>query len=187
MSNYRRRHVPGGTFFFTTRLQDRSSDLLVREIERLRQAVRYARDKRPFHIDAIVVLPAAIHTIWTLPEGDTDYAKRWRALKAHFSKDLPAPTQRTPSQIKRGEKGLWQRRFWEHHIRDARDLAAHRTFIYTVPVQEGFVARPTDWPYSSIHRDHALGLSQHSTPQRITEPSYRHRPHTDAAHALRLG
>ena len=184
MSSFLRRHVPGGTFFFTARLQDRSSDLLVREIERLREAVRDTRQKRPFHIDAIVVLPAAIHTIWTLPEGDSDYSSRWHALKARFSKDLPAPETRTASQIKRGEKGLWLRRFWEHHIRDARDLDAHRNFIYAVPVQEGFVARPTDWIYSSIHRDNVLGRIHQRIPAQATNP-HLFRRHTAPERVLR--
>jgi len=184
MPNYLRRRIPGGTFFFTARLKDRSSDLLVREIERLRHAVRYTRETRPFYIDAIVVLPSAIHTIWTLPDSDTDYSKRWRTLKAQFTKDLPAPQKRSPSQIKRGEKGIWQSRFWEHHIRDARDLAAHRTFIYTVPVQEGFVARPTDWPYSSIHRDQSLGLT-HGYALQTAESAHLYQSPSGAAQALR--
>lgn len=143
--------------FFTVRLLDRHSNLLVQEIERLRAATRKTRTSMPFVIDEIVVLPAVIHTIWTLPEGDTDFGKRWRMLKSHFSRGLPAVENRDPTMLNRREKGIWQRRFWEYHLRDADDVAAHRHMVLTAPVQAGLVARPQHWPYSSVHRAIRLG------------------------------
>ena len=153
MGNYKRRRVPGGTYFFTVHLQNRNSDLLVTQIDALRAATRTTMKRYPFRIDAIVVLPATIHTVWTLPAGDADYANRWSMLKSIFSRALPDPEQRTRTQIKRGEKGIWQRRFWEHVIRDADDFEHHKALVHNAPVTARLVRAPTDWPYSSIHRD----------------------------------
>lgn len=153
MSNSIRAKAPGGTYFFTARLHDRNSDLLVREIDCLRRAMRLTMSRHPFQIDAIVVLPAVIHTIWSLPPDDAEFSNRWGMLKSLFSRDLPAPAYRTQAQVKRGEKGIWQRRFWEHLIRDADDLAAHRQMIHSAPVQAGLVAHPGDWTWTSLHRD----------------------------------
>lgn len=152
MANYIRSNVSGGTFFFTARLADRKSDLLTREVARLRAATRATRDRYPFEIEAIVVLPAAIHTIWTLPFDDADFTKRWSFLKRSFSRTLTGPEIRTKSQILRGEKGIWQRRFWEHHIRSRQDMADHVKRIHDAPVVAGFCARPQDWQWSSVHR-----------------------------------
>jgi putative transposase len=108
---YRRNRVAGGTYFFTVTLRDRRSDALVSHVGLLREAFRMVRTKRPFTIDAIVVLPDHLHAIWTLPEGDTDYSGRWRAIKSRFSHNLKKsgfPLTRD----KRGEYLLWQRRFW---------------------------------------------------------------------------
>lgn len=159
MANYRRILVPGGTTFFTVRVLDRQSRVLTDHIDTLRDCVRLARARWPFTIDAAVVLPDHLHMIWTLPPGDADYSKRWRLIKSAFSRQMaPVATPLTPTQIARGEKGIWQRRFWEHQIRDAADLAAHRAFVLAAPVQAGLVARPTDWRWSSIHRDVRRGL-----------------------------
>ena len=152
MSNYRRLRVPGGTYFFTAHLADRRSELLVRDIDRLRQVVRQTMQRYPFRIDAIAVLPATIHTIWTLPEGDADFSNRWSMLKSLFSRDTAAPAFRTRAQVKRGEKGIWQRRFWEHLIRDAADFDAHVTLVHTAPQAAGLVDRAENWLHSSIHR-----------------------------------
>lgn len=157
MSNYIRRHAPGGTYFFTIRLTDRNAQTLCREIVLLRQAMRATLARYPFRIDAITVLPNVIHTLWTLPPGDSKYATRIAMLKSRFSRALPMPPDRTPTQIRRGEKGIWQRRYWEHHIRDAADLARHRDLIYLSPVHAGLCATPQDWPHSSLHRDLAAG------------------------------
>ncbi len=158
MPNYRRCRVPGGTYFFTVNLLDRRSDLLVRHIELLRAAVRSVLVAHPFHIDAWVVLPDHLHAMWTLPEGDADYSNRWRAIKAAFARALPKTERRSPGRQKRGERGVWQRRFWEHTIRDERDYARHMDYVHYNPVKHGWVHRVRDWPYSSFHRAVAQGL-----------------------------
>jgi len=148
---------PIGKLFFTVRLQDRHSNLLLQVIERLRHATPKTLNAMPFEIDEIVVLPGAIHTIWTLPEGDADFSKRWRMLKSQFSRGLPAVEVGGPSDFKPYNKGIWQRRFWEYHLRDDEDLEAHRQMIHFAPVQAGLVKRPEEWLHSSIHRAVRLG------------------------------
>lgn len=157
MSEYIRKRSPGGTFFFTIRLADRSSDLLIRNITLLRRAMRETLERHPFRIDAIAVLPAVIHTIWTLPDGDTNYPNRIGMLKSRFSRRQPMPAHRTLTQIQRGEKGIWQRRYWEHEIRDEADFARHRDLIYQSPVHAGLCPLPQVWPHTSLHRDLAKG------------------------------
>ena len=121
---------PTGKLFFTVCLQDRHSNLLVQQIERLRHATRKTLNAIPFQIDEIVVMPAVIHTIWTLPKGDADFSKRWRMLKSQFSRGLPAVEVGGPSDFKPYNKGIWQRRFWEYQLRDVEDLEAHRQMIH---------------------------------------------------------
>lgn len=152
MSKYIRPKLPGATVFFTVTLAARGSDMLVREVETLRHAVRVTQLERPFGIDAWVVLPDHMHCVWTLPEGDRDFSTRWSVIKARFSRAMPA-TARRPSHEERREHGIWQRRFWEHHIRDEDDLRAHVRYCWTNPVKHGLVERPEQWPYSSYHRD----------------------------------
>ncbi|MEP3921039.1 transposase [Ascidiaceihabitans sp.] len=164
MSNYIRTHQPGAQLFFTVRLANRNGDLLVREIERLRHATRITHTRYPFEINEIVVLPAVIHTIWTLPPADSDFSTRWRMLKSQFSRGLPTPAHRDPVTIRRGEKGIWQRRFWEHHLKDADDYEAHRQMILKAPVQAGLVRRPQDWAYTSVHRAIRRGEYDPQTP-----------------------
>jgi putative transposase len=125
MLDYRRNRVPGGTYFFTANLLDRTSGVLVTNVDALRHSVRGVRARAPFHIDAWVVLPDHIHCICTLPPGDADYAGRWRSLKKSFSKAIPPTEYRSAVRLRRAERGIWQRRFWEHTIRDDRDYAAH--------------------------------------------------------------
>jgi putative transposase len=151
MPGYLRPKVTGATVFFTVALAERGDDLLVREVARLREAVRLTRAERPFGIDAWVVLPDHLHALWTLPAGDAAYATRWRLIKSRFSRGLPMGHLR-PSHRNRGERGIWQRRFWEHHIRDAEDFRAHMEFCRTSPVRLGLVDNPGDWPYSSFSR-----------------------------------
>jgi REP-associated tyrosine transposase len=158
MPNYRRNRVPGGTFFFTVNLLDRRSDLLIRHIAALRQAVRQVRTKSPFHIDAWVVLPDHMHCIWTLPEGDADFSGRWKAMKIQFSKSLPAIEPLSRTRALRGERGIWQRRFWEHTIRDDRDYAAHMDYIHFNPVKHGYATSAGAWPFSSFRRCVESGL-----------------------------
>jgi putative transposase len=151
MPFYRRLYQPGGTYFFTVNLADRRSRLLVDHVGALRGAFRYARARRPFDTVAICVLPEHLHCIWTLPEGDQDFSGRWKLVKTAFSRAVPASVD--PSTGRReGERGIWQRRFWEHLIRDDRDLDEHVAYIHGNPVKHGHALRPDDWPYSSWHR-----------------------------------
>lgn len=107
---------------------------------------------RPFSINTIVVLPEHLHCIWTLPEGDDDFSTRWRLIKDAFSKAIPAGEARSASRVQKRERGIWQRRFWEHVLRDENDFAIHVDYIHYNPVKHGLVDRPIDWPYSSLHR-----------------------------------
>jgi putative transposase len=150
MPDYRRNRVPGGTFFFTVNLLDRRSNLLVARIDAVRDAVRQVRARAPFHIDAWVVLPDHMHCLWTLPQGDADFPGRWRAIKTTFAKSLPIGEPRSPIMTSRGERGIWQQRYWEHTIRDDRDFATHMDYTHFNPVKHGLVAHPADWPYSSF-------------------------------------
>ena len=156
MSCYRRPDVTGATVFFTVALAARGSTLLVDEVERLRVAVRQTMAEQPFEVDAWVVLPDHMHAVWTMPAGDKAYGVRWRLIKSRFSMGLPKGTLR-PSHVARQERGIWQRRFWEHHIRDAADYRAHVEYCWFNPIKHGFVKRIEEWPYSSVHRDMRLG------------------------------
>jgi REP-associated tyrosine transposase len=124
MPDYRRNRVPGGTYFFTVNLLERSSALLVAHIDALRDAVRTVRNRRPFHIDAWVVLPNHMHAVWTLPADDADFSGRWKAIKIAFAKTLPKTEYLSPVRAAKGERGIWQRRYWEHTIRDQLDYEA---------------------------------------------------------------
>ena len=174
MSCYVRPRVSGARLFFTVCLSGRGGSILTDEILRLRAAVRETQAERPFRVDAMVVLPDHLHAIWTLPEGDVDYSTRWGAIKARFSQSMRRAGFTPPPALPRvmsgryagvnpglradkGEVGLWQRRFWEHHIRDERDYEAHLRYCWGNPVKHGLVERAVDWPYSSIHRDIRLG------------------------------
>ncbi len=152
MPNYRCYFLPGGTFFFTVNLLERDRDLLVRHVALLREAVRQVRAARPFEIVAWVVMPDHLHCIWTLPPDDTDYPERWRLIKLLFSRALPKNERINASRASKGERGIWQRRFWEHTIRDERDLNNHIDYIHYNPVKHGHTTRPADWPHSTIHR-----------------------------------
>lgn len=144
MPDYRRNRVAGGTFFFTMSLLDRGSELLVRRIDLLRDAVRRVRVRRPFHIEAWVVLPDHMHCLWTLPEGDADFPGRWRAIKIAFVKGLPAVEPRSSIMLRRGERAIWQRRYWEHTIRDDRGFSARMDYVHFNPVKHGYVEHPAD-------------------------------------------
>src|SRR5215469_9587917 len=157
MPDYRRAKVQGNTFFFTVVLADRSSALLVEQIERLRAAYRLAQSRRPFETVAICVLPDHLHAIWTLPDGDDDFSIRWALIKSGFSRGIEA-RPRSPSKIIKREKGIWQRRYWEHAIRDETDLERHVDYIHFNPVKHGLVSRVADWPHSSFHRYVEQGL-----------------------------
>lgn len=158
MTVYRRLRVPGGTFFFTVNLYDRRSQLLTDNISVLRDAVRKVHAKAPFHIDAWAVLPDHLHAVWTLPVNDMNYSARWQAIKTEFSKQIPPGEFRSASRESKGERGIWQRRFWEHTIRDGKDCAAHVDYVHFNPVKHGWVNCVADWPYSSFHKALAAGF-----------------------------
>ena len=152
MPNYRRAWYPGGTYFFTVNLLERSgNDLLVRHIDLLRESVRTVRASHPFTIHAWVVLPDHLHCVIELPIGDADFALRWRLMKSHFSKSLPRTETLSATRLRRGERGIWQRRFWEHLIRDERDFSAHMDYVHINPFKHGLVSNVADWPYSTFH------------------------------------
>jgi putative transposase len=152
MVMYRRNIVPGARYFFTVTLLDRASRLLVEQIADLRAAFHAARAQRPFTVDAVVILPDHLHCVWTLPEGDADYALRWREIKSRFSRRAPQGEQRSKGRLNKGERGIWQRRYWEHTLRDEWDVERHIDYIHYNPVKHGHVARVADWPFSSFHR-----------------------------------
>ncbi|HTU54329.1 MAG TPA: transposase [Acetobacteraceae bacterium] len=158
MPSYRRHRVPGGTYCFTVNLLDRNSSLLVDQIDILRDAVRTVRARAPFHIDAWVVLPEHLHCIWTLPPDDDNYSGRWRALKSLFAAAMPHSERRSAARVRKGERAIWQRRFWEHTIRDDRDYAAHMDYVHFNPVEHGLAACAADWPYSSFRLCVTRGL-----------------------------
>jgi len=152
MTDYRRLRVAGATYFFTVALADRRGDLLTRHVTSLRGSVRAVKARMPFHIDAWVVLPEHMHCLWTLPQDDTDYPARWRAIKGGFSKQVPIFEPRSASRASRNERGIWQRRYWEHMIRDEADYASHADYIHFNPVRHGLVETPSKWQFSSFHR-----------------------------------
>ena len=152
MPQYLRAKIDGGTFFFTVTLADRSSNLLIQETDLFRNAYRSVQGHLPFATIAICILPEHLHAIWSLPEGDVDYPKRWNLTKGGFSRRLPASAIRSPSKIAKREKGIWQRRYWEHAIRDEADLVRHVDYIHFNPVKHGLVSQVCDWPHSSFHR-----------------------------------
>ena len=158
MTNYRRDRTPGGTWFFTVTIADRKSDLLIREIDRLREAVRTVRHDWPFHIDAWVVLPDHIHAVWTLPEGDRDFSTRWCLIKSCFSRGVPRKEKLSNSRLRKGERGIWQRRFWEHRIRDENDYRRHVDYVHINPVKHGYVKQVIEWPFSTFSRCVAQGI-----------------------------
>ncbi len=159
MPNYRRNRVEGGCYFFTVNLLERyQNQLLIQKIDLLRDVVRHVRVQHPFHIDAWMVLPDHMHCIWTLPQGDADYAKRIRLIKTLFSKEIPK-TERYPNmRLRKGERGIWQRRYWEHTIRDERDYATHMDYLHYNPVKHGYIEKVMDWPYSTFRHHVQLGL-----------------------------
>jgi putative transposase len=148
MTDYRRNFIAGGSFFFTVNLADRRLHLLTQHIEALRSAFRETRRRHPFIIDAMVVLPDHLHAVWTLPEGDSDFATRWRLIKSGFSRRIPIGERISGSRAAKAERGIWQRRYWKHTIRDESDFARHLDYIHINPLKHGLATRVRDWPYS---------------------------------------
>jgi putative transposase len=150
--NYRRIKIAGGCFFFTVCLADRRASTLTDYIEDLKAAWRWTKSHKPFSSPAWVVLPDHIHCIWKLPPGDDDYAVRWKLLKGHFTRAMVARGKAKTGRRSR-ERGVWQRRFWEHAIRDERDLENHMIYIRGNPVRHGLVKDLEDWQHSSFYQN----------------------------------
>lgn len=121
------------------------------------EAARGVRERRPFEIIAWVVLPDHLHAIWKPPEGDADYSTRWALIKADFSRGIPKVERVRGSCLGKGERGIWQRRFWEHLIRDDFDRQRHLDYVHCNPVAHGHVSRAVEWPFSFFHRYRGLG------------------------------
>ena len=158
MPRYIRAFVPGGTFFFTVAILQRDRSLLTEHIGPLRTAFREVRSRKPFSIDAIVVLPDHLHCLWTPPSGDADFSSRWHDIKANFARSIPPGERLSNRRRSKGERGVWQRRFWEHAIRDERDFERHTGYIHFNPVKHGHVRCAAQWPHSSFHRYVRQGL-----------------------------
>jgi len=142
----------GGTYFFTVNLAQPGSSVLVDNIDTLRRAYALTIAEHPVCCNAMVILPDHLHAVWTLPEGDADYSERWRKIKARSSHAVGEMRRSLSKHLKR-ERGLWQRRFWEHTIRDEADFQNHVHYCWANPVKHGLVKRPIDWEFSSIHRE----------------------------------
>lgn len=140
--------MPGGRYFFTVNLLERRRDTLVRHIDVLRDAVRVTKRERPDHM----------HCVWTLSKEDTDFSNRWKAIKIRFVQKLPATERRSKTRVAKGERGVWQRRFWEHAIRDDLDYTHHVDYCHWNPMKHGLVQRLADWLYSSCHHYVEQGL-----------------------------
>ncbi len=162
MPNYRRNFVPGGTYFFTV-VTERRTSLFSNDRARtlLGNVMRRCFLRYPLDVVAIVLLPDHLHALWALPAGDDRYSMRWRWIKREFTRQWlthgGAEQRRRPSRLRQRRRGLWQRRFWEHTIRDESDLEAHFDYIHYNPVKHQLVQRPRDWPWSSFHRWVRLG------------------------------
>ncbi len=150
--DYRRVWHQGGIYFFTVNLlQRKGNNLLVRHIQPLREAVKVVKARHPFEIHGWVVLPEHFHCILELPPDDADFATRLRLIKVAFSKSLPKTERISATRVRRGERGIWQRRYWEHLIRDETDYRAHLDYIHYNPVKHGWAKQVKDWPYSTFH------------------------------------
>ena len=160
MPNYRRAHAPGGAFFFTLVTHGRRPIFQTPErVGLFREATRRVKRERPFEIVGAVVLPDHVHFLWTLPPGDADFSRRIARIKMEFTRSLGARSSRTlgeSSRRDRRESDVWQRRFWEHTIRDERDFEQHLNYVHYNPVKHGHATCPHAWPFSSfcewVHR-----------------------------------
>ena len=157
MSRYRRARTEGGTYFFTVVTYRRQKIFIEEEVvNQLREVIAVVKQNRPFVIDAWVLLPDHMHCIWTLPEGDNDYSTRMGMIKSQFTmrvkNKMERPEWLTESKQKHRESTIWQRRFWEHEIKDEQDFIRHVDYVHFNPVKHGLVKAVSDWPYSTFHR-----------------------------------
>ena len=149
---YRRADVKGGTYFFTVNLAERKRTLLVDHVDILRDVFRTVKQRHYFYIDAMVILPDHLHAMWTLPPDDNDFAMRWMLIKSAFSRQIKKGERCSPSRKLKGERGIWQRHYWERLIKNERDYKNHMDYVHFNPVKHGYVSQASDWPFSSIHR-----------------------------------
>jgi putative transposase len=152
---YRRAKVEGGTYFFTLVTEKRQKILcLPKNVSLLKDAFRYVMQRHPFIIDTFVLLPDHLHCIWTLPEGDNNFSTLWRLIKSYFSRrcETILPEYISVSRRNKKERAIWERRFWEHLIKDELDFQNHVEYIHYNPVKHGLVTAPKDWQHSSFHR-----------------------------------
>jgi len=158
---YRRARIKGGTYFFTIVTHNRRQFLCQPEnVELLRNSLLYVMQRHKFEIDAFVLLPDHLHCIWTLPEGDDDFSTRWQLVKRYFSQHCESQYKSyvSVSREKKNEQAIWQRRFWEHVIRDNEDYIKHVDYIHYNPVKHGYTKSPKDWEYSSFHKYVRAGM-----------------------------
>lgn len=158
MRKYRRTTIIGATYFFTLNLQNRKSTLLTQHVDKLRFSFKKVQANHPFAIDAIVILPDHLHLMMTLPQDDLEYSKRLNLIKGAFSRQIEPYEPISISRHRKRERGIWQRRFWEHCIRNNTDYQQHINYIHFNPVKHHHVSYPNQWPYSSIHRYIQLGI-----------------------------
>jgi putative transposase len=152
---YRRAYTKGGCYFFTVVTEKRQPLFLDdTNVNLLRDAFRAVMKKYPFVMDAVVILPDHLHCIWTLPANDADFSTRWRLIKTRFTKQCAYQYKQTPNanRIKKKQQAIWQHRYWEHQLRDERDVEQHIDYIHYNPVKHHYVNKASDWQYSSIHR-----------------------------------
>ncbi|ADE15902.1 protein of unknown function DUF1568 [Nitrosococcus halophilus Nc 4] len=153
MPNYRRLYIEGGAYFFTVVTYERRPLFADEDtVLQLKQAFRHVKAQLPFVMEAIVVLPDHFHAVWRLPPGDSDYSERWRRIKYRFSLQFEGLSSCSSSRRRRREKRVWQRRFWEHILRDEEDYRRHLDYIHYNPVKHGYAVAPREWPYSSFRR-----------------------------------
>lgn len=158
MRQYIRDNTKGGCYFLTFALADRRSQLLITHIDHFRKAYAATLKRHPFHLDAMVVLPDHVHIMITLPADSSNYSVIVASIKSHFSRQIKPTEAISVSRQKKRERGIWQRRFWEHRIRDDIDYQRHLDYIHFNPVKHGYVAHPQDWPYSTLHKLTAKGV-----------------------------
>ncbi|CAM2949420.1 REP-associated tyrosine transposase [Legionella worsleiensis] len=172
MVNYRRNFVSGGTFFFTLTLRNRKSSVLIDQIHLLKEAVQITKAQHLFLIKAYVILPDHLHMIWQLPEGDANYSGRWKKIKALFSKSINKSAFPL-SKTRHNEYCLWQRRFWEHTIKDAKDFENHVNYIHYNPIKHGLVECLHHWPHSSFHHYFKTGKISRNWANSVLDPMGR--------------
>ncbi len=162
MPDYRRTRIEGATYFFTVVTYRRQPVLCLPEsLDAMKDIMSMLAERYPFRTDAWVVLPDHLHFVWTLPEGDSAYSVRWAMFKKEMTKRLSSSvrTDAAPScsRQRHREGTVWQRRLWEHQIRDEQDYRTHMAYVHFNPVKHGLAGSPKDWRCSSFHRWVVLG------------------------------